>query len=429
MVTDSSGNIYVSENQGRVRRIGVNGIITTVAGQVGINSGGDGGPASGAQLSGPGQIPVDGAGNVYVVDGSTRIRRITASGSLIQTIAGTGSYTSTGDGGLATQASIAVFVGLAADSAGNIFLSEGGGIRRVDAVTGIINTVAGGSIGGFAGDGGPALSARFADIEGMAADARGNRYFTDLLNHRVRVLSPPGPTPLITFIDTAGGFPDIAQDSWTEIKGANLGPAAGLTWASAPEFAAGKMPTQIGNVSVTVNGNPAFIYYISGTQINVRTPLDNTLGPVQIVVTTATGVSQSFTATLRAAAPSFLLLGSTKYDAATHTNGTLLGPASLSAPGYSFTPAQKCETIVLYSTGFGLATTALVNGSSSQSGVLPSLPTVQIGGAAVGFAGVISPGLYQLNVVVPASVASGDNQLSVSYAGLTSPLGVLLSVQ
>jgi hypothetical protein len=87
----------------------------------------------------------------------------------------------------------------------------------VDAVTGIINTVAGGSIGGFAGDGGPALSARFADVEGMAADARGDLYFTDLLNHRVRVLSPPGPTPSITSIDTAGGFPDIAQNSWTEI--------------------------------------------------------------------------------------------------------------------------------------------------------------------------------------------------------------------
>jgi len=191
------------------------------------------------------------------------------------------------------------------------------------------------------------------------------------------------------------------------------------------------MPTQIGNVSVTVNGNPASIYYISATQINVLTPLDNTLGPVQIVVTTATGVSHSFTAALRTAAPSFLLLGSTNYDAAEHTSGALLGPASLSAPGYSFTPAQKGETIVLFTTGLGLPTTALVNGSSSQSGVLPSLPTVQIGGAAatVSFAGVISPGLYQLNVVAPSAAASGDNQLSVSYAGLTSPPGVLLSVQ
>ena len=79
----------------------------------------------------------------------------------------------------------------------------------------------------------------------------------------------------------------------------------------------------------------------------------------------------------------------------------------------------------------GLPTTALTNGSAVQSGVLPTMPTVQIGGAAatVSFAGVISPGLYQLNVAVPSTVASGDNQLSVSYAGLTSTLGVLLSEQ
>ena len=265
----------------------------------------------------------------------------------------------------------------------------------------------------------------------MALDTRGNIYLVDLLNQRIRVLSPRGSTPFITSIDTAGGFPDIAQNSWMEIKGANLGPAAGLTWSSAPDFASGKMPTTLGNISVTVNGIPAYIYYVSSTQINVLTPLDNTLGPVQVVVSNGTTSSLAFTANLRPAAPSFLLLGSTKYDAATHTSGALLGPVSISVPGYSFTPAQVGETVALYTTGFGLPTTALTAGSSSQSGVLPSLPTVQIGGAAatVSFAGVISPGLYQLNVVVPSGLASGDHSLAVSYAGLTSPLGVLLALQ
>ena len=164
-------------------------------------------------------------------------------GSLIQTIAGTGTYTSSGDGGLATQASIQIANGMTADSAGNVFLSEGGRIRRVDAVTGIINTVAGGSVGGFAGDGGAALSARFASVTGINTDSRGNIYLADLLNHRIRVLSPPGTTPFVTAIDTAGGFPDISQNAWTEIKGANLGPATGVTWASAPDFAQGRMPT------------------------------------------------------------------------------------------------------------------------------------------------------------------------------------------
>jgi uncharacterized protein (TIGR03437 family) len=393
---------------------------------------GDGGAAMNARFNYPGQLAVDAAGNVYVADVlNARVRKITVSGSLVQTIAGTGTNASTGDGGLGTAASISLFVGITADSAGNVFLSEGNRIRRVDAVTGIINTVAGGQTGGFAGDGGPALLGRFSDVEGMTVDSRGNVYFTDLLNHRVRVISPQGTTPFVTSIDTAGGFPDIAQNSWTEIKGANLGPPVGLTWGSAPEFATGNMPTKLGNISVTVNGKPAYIYYVSSTQINVLTPLDNTLGPVSIVVTNGANVSLSFTATLRAAAPSFLLLGSTKYDAAEHLNFTLLGPTAISIPGFSFTPAQAGETIVLFSTGFGLPTTALTAGSSSQSGSLPTLPTVQIGGlaATVGFAGVISPGLYQLNVTVPPGLASGDNFLLVSYAGLTSPLGVLLALQ
>jgi uncharacterized protein (TIGR03437 family) len=252
-----------------------------------------------------------------------------------------------------------------------------------------------------------------------------------LLNHRIRVLSPPGPTPFITSIDTAGGFPDIAQNSWTEIKGANLGPATGVTWSNAPDFASGRMPTQLNNFSVTVNGKSAYMYYVSSTQINVLTPLDNTLGPVEVVVSDGTTSSLAFTANLRPAAPSFLLLGATQYDAATHLNSSLVGPVAISVPGYSFTPAQAGETIELYSTGFGLPVTTLTPGSSMQYGSLPTLPTVQIGGApaTVGFAYVISPGLYQLDVVVPAGAVSGDNSLTVSYGGFTSALGILIAIQ
>ena len=109
--------------------------------------------------------------------------------------------------------------------------------------------------------------------------------------------------PVISTVNTAGGFPEIAQNDWIEIKGANLAPASfapnGMTWGSAPEFASGKMPTQLANVSVTVNGKPAFVYYISPSQINVLTPLDNSVGPVQIVVKNGSASSAPFTANLR----------------------------------------------------------------------------------------------------------------------------------
>jgi uncharacterized protein (TIGR03437 family) len=238
--------------------------------------------------------------------------------------------------------------------------------------------------------------------------------------------SASGTVPAITGTDTAGGFLDIAQNDWIEIKGTNLASAT-MNWDNAPDFAQGKLPTQLGGVSVTVNGNPAFVYYISPTQINVLSPLDSTIGPVQIVVTSGGTPSAPFTANIRPAAPSFPLFG-TNYVAATHADYSLLGPTSL---GPGFTPAKPGETVVLYAFGFGLPSTALVNGSSTQQGTLPVLPQIQIGGAPaqVGFAGVISPGLYQFNVTIPAAAANGDNAVICTYAGLSTPAGDLIAVQ
>jgi uncharacterized protein (TIGR03437 family) len=245
------------------------------------------------------------------------------------------------------------------------------------------------------------------------------------------------PSLMITSVTTAGGFPDIAQNDWIEIKGSNLAPAStgpnGMTWSNAPEFASGQMPTQLNNVSVKVNGKPAFVYFISPGQINVLTPLENAVGLVQIVVTNGSESSAPFRANLHSAAPSFLRFGAGGYVASTHADGTLLGPASMSVPGYPFTPAQPGETISLYAVGFGLPVTTLVNGSSSQSGALPSLPEIQVGGdaATVQFAGVVGPGLYQFNVVVPATagVVNGDNAIVATYGGSSTPVGSLIAVQ
>jgi uncharacterized protein (TIGR03437 family) len=135
--------------------------------------------------------------------------------------------------------------------------------------------------------------------------------------------------------------------------------------------------------------------------------------------------------TMVVSSPSFPLVGATQYVVATHADNSLVGPTSLSVPGYPFTPARPGETIVLYGFGFGLPTTALVNGSSIQTGVLPTLPAIQIGGVptTVKFAGVISPGLYQINVVVPSTAQSGDNPLTCSYNGLPAPGGDLIAIQ
>jgi uncharacterized protein (TIGR03437 family) len=250
----------------------------------------------------------------------------------------------------------------------------------------------------------------------------------------------------IASVAVAGGGADIAQNTWIVIKGKNLvpsiTPAAGVTWSSAPQFASGQMPTQLGGypVTVTVNNKPAYLYFFcsaatsatcTSDQINVLTPLDSTVGSVPVVVTNGGVATAAFAVNLRAAAPSFPLVGATQYVVATHADYSLVGPTSLSVPGYPFTPAQPGETIILYGFGFGLPTTALINGSSSQAGSLLTLPVIQIGGApaTVTFAGVISPGLYQLNVTVPSTAANGDNLLTCSYNGQSAPAGDLIAIQ
>jgi uncharacterized protein (TIGR03437 family) len=241
--------------------------------------------------------------------------------------------------------------------------------------------------------------------------------------------------PAIISVNTADGTTDIAQNAWIEIKGTNLAPAnvpsGGVTWDNAPEFASGRMPTQLNGVSVTVNGKPAFVYFVSAAQVNVLTPLDATTGSVSVVVTQSGTSSVAFTANLKTAAPAFALFGATKYIASTHADGSLNGPASLSVPGYVFTPAQPGETIALYGFGFGPPSGTLVNGSSMQNSPLATLPMIQIGGiqATVSYAGVIGPGLYQFNVVVPSTAANGDNLVTCSYVGASTPVGALISVQ
>jgi len=252
--------------------------------------------------------------------------------------------------------------------------------------------------------------------------------------------SPSGAQ--ITSVSTASGGPDIAQNTWIVIKGSALvpasTPASGVIWSTAPSFASGLLPTQLGGVSVTVNGKAAYVYFYcsaatstvcTSDQINVLTPLDTTTGPVPIVVTSGAGSSAPFTANMKTIAPTFLTFNAQGYVAATHTDFTLIGPATL-YPGAS-TPAKKGETIIAYAVGFGLPNGTITGGSSTQTGSLPTLPVCTIGGnnAPVGFAGLISPGLYQLNLAIPTSATSGDNPIGCAYSGTSTPSGALITVQ
>ena len=153
-------------------------------------------PALNAELYAPTSVAEDGAGNLYIADSEhNRIRMVGASTGKISTVAGTGTASFTGDGGQATTATLNTPSGIAIDGAGNLYIADTGNnvIRKVDAITGMISTVAGNGSGpGFGGDGGAAVSASLNAPQGIAVDAAGNLYIADTGNQVIREVSFAG---------------------------------------------------------------------------------------------------------------------------------------------------------------------------------------------------------------------------------------------
>jgi uncharacterized protein (TIGR03437 family) len=233
--------------------------------------------------------------------------------------------------------------------------------------------------------------------------------------------------PAITSVTAAESeSTTIAPNTWIEIKGSGL--AQSLRIWQGPDFVNLQLPTQLDGVSVKMNGENAYVYYLSPSQLNVLTPPDLAPGPVQVTVTTAGGASRAFTVQGQPLSPSFFVLGGGPYVAAVHLLSGDVGPANL-YPGLT-TPAKPGEVVMLYAGGFGPTSPPVVLGSASQFGNLPTMPTIQIGGmnANVSFAGLISPGLFQFNVQIPASAPIGDDVITARYNGQTTQSGTLITV-
>ncbi len=203
--TDAAGNIYFADmDHDRIRKINTSGIITTIAGNGTMGYNGDGIPAITATLTQPAAVIPDNAGNVYIGDvNNYRIRKVNTSG-IISTIAGTGIYGYSGDGGQATAAQIGSPEDIVIDHSGNIIFIDINCIRKIS-TTGIISTIGGsGYSSGYYGDGGAATNATLNTPMALAIDESGNIYIADAHNNVIRKINTAGIISTIAGNGTAG---------------------------------------------------------------------------------------------------------------------------------------------------------------------------------------------------------------------------------
>ena len=216
---DKSGNIYVSDNaDSRIRKIDIYDTLFTICGNSGLPGYlGDNGPATAASCKNPTSICFDTSGNLLIADQLNHvIRKLNLATRQISTIAGIGFPGSVGDNGPATNARLNEPTGICADKSGNIFIAEKQNhiIRRIDAGTGIITTVAGNHNPGFFGDNGPATLGKLAYPSSVTVDNSGNIFIADYGNSRIRKVNT-----------TTGIITTIAGNNFSTLAG-NNGPAS-----------------------------------------------------------------------------------------------------------------------------------------------------------------------------------------------------------
>ena len=462
LAVDAAGNVYIADTQNnRVRMVNPTGTITTIVGDGKFAFKGDNGPGPSAELSYPGFLALDASGNLYISDSlNFRVRKYTTAG-IISTVAGNGSPLSQGDGGPAISAGVAP-VGIGVDGAGNLFISQSNSvIRKVD-TNGNISTIAGGlTTGGFAGDGGPSANASLLGPMGLAVDKAGNLYVADSGNNRVRRITAAPAAPAFTCTNTApvtitsidsasayGGYSYFASGSWLEIKGANLADLSDPRlnnashsgqWTSA-DFNGNNAPTDLDGVSVSINGKAAYVWYLSPTQLNVQAPEDSATGNVAITVTNCKATSSSMLFARRALAPGLLapsnyVSGGTQYMVATFaSDGAYVLNTSLGASfGLNSRPAKPGDLIVAYGVGFGDVIPSILPGTIVQASnavsnlVNFSFNTLPATLSYQGLAGAFV-GLYEFYINVPLGLANGDYQISVSQNGIALPQTMFLTV-
>jgi len=327
------------------------------------------------------------------------------------------------------------------DPAGSLFIVDTVNERIRKVSGGIITTVAGTGAAGYTGDGGPPLQAALNAPFPITLDYRGNLYVGDgdytgdTTDNRIREISgvaAASVTPAITAVVSDASFQaGVSANSWITIFGVNLAPTTD-TWTNAVG-ADGSLPTSLDKVSVSVGGLPAYIEYISSTQINAVAP-NVGAGPVSVTVTAPAGTSPAFMVAAQTAQPAFFLWNGL-YAVATDENYDFLVKSG-TFPGVTTAPAKPGEIVILWGTGFGPTTPTPPVGFATPSTTVYNTATsvtvtinnvnAQVLGAALASG---SAALYQVAITVPSTLANGDYSIVASIDGASSPASTLITVQ
>ncbi len=424
-VDAAGGNVYIAEfGNSRVRKVDSNGIISTVAGNGVSAYGGDGGPATSAQLNGPQGVAVDSAGNLYIADTeNNRVRRVASNGS-ISTVAGNGLAGFAADGVQSTNTQMGNPTAVAVDTFGNLYITGGNARVRKVYTSGLITTIAGTGVPGYSGDGGSATNAQLSDPSSVAVSAAGNVYVADTLNNAVRMLQVGGFGLAVKAV--ANGASNlsgpVAPGEVVVIYGSGLGPND--VTQNQPDNN-GQLPTSLAGTTVLINGAFAPIVYTWVNQVGVVVPFAISGSAAQLYVQYQGQSSAAFNLSVATVTPGLFTLNGSQ-AAAVNQDGSLNDAAH---------PAKSGSYVSLYLTGAGQTNPGGTDGHLATVPLpLPVLPvSVTIGGkpATVNYAGASLgsvEGLIQVNAQVPSGLAAGNIPVVVQVGTSSTQPGVTIAV-
>ncbi|MBV8846930.1 MAG: hypothetical protein JO307_29325 [Bryobacterales bacterium] len=488
---DNGGNLLIADSTNRIRSVNLTTkIITTIAGVGTQGYTGDGGLATLAQLSNPTGISVDAAGSIYIADNGNEVVR-TMRGGKIFTIAGTTDVAFDFDSGPALAVSMDP-IDVFADIDGAIYITDffNDRIRKLTAAIPATLTISSGDgQTGFPGNklriaakvidsgGNPiaGLPVSFSTATG-AARLSSSSVLTDVTGiaaTQVVLGNSPGPVtitastsglPSVTFTLTIKQ-PAVAGPQVTSIVGAGLSvppvqalspggivSVFGNTFGAGPAYQQvgsadlvnGQVPTAFKGICVDLSGVRAPILGASDTQVNILVPA---LQGASVAVTVISGCgtanqvsSGPVNAPVQSVAPEFFYFatnadGHNPVAAADALTGSYIGSPSL-YPGQGFAPAHSSQYVTIYATGFGATNPNVTPGQfPQQQASVPGPVRVLLNGAQlpdsnVLYAGVTpgSPGLYQLNILLPDNTPNGDLQIIIEIGGVQSPPGAYITV-